>query len=174
VNKDGKTSTYHILGVGTEVGRALLRGPHGSSVVLVVHQVGVKGAHSDGALLVNLVDGPSQEVDDEVVELDFTNLGLQHFERLPCVFAQHAPDDHTMVAVHSLCQDETTKKKNAVRKQYTKVGRQRRTKLLSIIRINTLILVEEPNKEGMGVVDASVSHTLQQVLKALDVNGPSG
>ena len=35
-----------------------------------------------------------------------------------------------------------------------------------------LILVEEPNEEGMGVVDASVSHTLQQVLKALDVNGP--
>jgi len=59
-----------------------------------------------------------------------------------------------------------------VRKQYTKVGRQRHTKLLSIVRINTLILVEEPNKEGMGVVDASVSHTLQQVLKALDVDGP--
>jgi len=46
-----------------------------------------------------------------VVELDFTDLGLQHFERLPCVFAQHAPDNHTMVAVHSLCQDETNKAK---------------------------------------------------------------
>ena len=60
------TSTYHILGVGTEVGRALLSGPHGSSVVLIVRQVGVKGAHGDGALLVDLVDGASQEVDDQV------------------------------------------------------------------------------------------------------------
>ena len=52
--------------------------------MLVVRQVGIKGTHGDGALLVNLVDGASQEVDDLVVELDFTNLGLQHFERLPC------------------------------------------------------------------------------------------
>ena len=43
---------------------------------------------------------------------------------------------------------------------------------MSIVRINTLIMVEELKKEGMGVVDASVSHTLQQVLKALDVDGP--
>ena len=44
--------------------------------MLIVRQVGVKGTHGDGALLVDLVDGPSQEVDDQVVELDFTNLGL--------------------------------------------------------------------------------------------------
>ena len=79
--------------------------------MLIVRQVGVKGTHGDGALLVDLVDGPSQEVDDQVVELDFTDLGLQHFERLPCVFPQHAPDNHTMVAVHSLCQDQMNKAK---------------------------------------------------------------
>ena len=84
---------------------------------------------------------------------------------------QHAPDNHTMVAVHSLCQDEMNKAKNAVRKQYTKVGG-KGIPNLRIVRINMLILVEKLNKEGMGVVDASVSHTLQQVLKALDVNGP--
>lgn len=68
-----------------------------------MHIVGIEHRDTDGSLQVDLVDGQSKGVDDEVVELHVIPAWLDDLEVLPLFDAEQAPDNEVMIAVHCLC-----------------------------------------------------------------------
>ncbi len=95
--------SYHIGCICLEIGRSIWRCPQRESELLVVCIVGIKHRDADGSLQVNLVDGQSKGVDDEVVELHVIPAWLHDLEVLPLFDAEQAPDNEAMIAIHCLC-----------------------------------------------------------------------